>query len=387
MALRATKPVINVGQKLAELDRPVGNHGSQLMNSASCADSFNLVQAGRKNMIINGGMNINQRNGGSSYTIPNATGGSYGGPDRWAVNEATGGQVSVNMDGDPLNYPQVSHFSKAFQIACAGSDTSMGSTENTHFFQNIEGYNTVHLGWGSPEAKPVTLSFWVKTNQTGVYCVGLENNATNRCCIKEFYHDGSHTWQKFALTYPGCPDGTWEKTNGCGIRVRFCLASGDTYDDGKDGQWVNSDELVIGSSQTNFMDSTNNRFFITGVQLEEGMEATPFEVRSYYEELSLCQRYYIKDTRTRGNGGTSVVTSSLDSVAGVDVDFPVTMRTSPSLAFLGTTYRNGGNSDAQVITDTGFTWGRKRTGAGGGAGSYEAIAAYIIGGYTATSEL
>ena len=345
MALRATKPVINVGQKLAELDRPVGNHGSQLMNSASCADSFNLVQAGRKNMIINGGMNINQRNGGSSYVVPNATGGSYGGPDRWAVNEATGGQVSVNMDGDPLNYPQVSHFSKAFQIACAGSDTSMGSTENTHFFQNIEGYNTVHLGWGAPEAKPVTLSFWVKTNQTGVYCVGLENNATNRCCIKEFYHDGSHTWQKFALTYPGCPDGTWEKTNACGIRVRFCLASGDTYDDGVDGQWVNSDELVIGSSQTNFMDSTNNRFFITGVQLEEGMEATPFEVRSYVDELALCQRYYQVGSSIGAGYG------SANGYARAGSTFATQMRATPTFTASNT---GSGSIIATGRSNTGF---------------------------------
>ena len=196
-----------------------------------------------------------------------------------------------------MNYPQVSHFSKAFQIACAGSDTSMGSTENTHFFQNIEGYNTVHLEWGTSKAKSVTLSFWVKTNNKGVYAVGLENNGTDRCCIREFHHDGSHTWQKFSLTYPGSTDGNWEKTNDIGIRVRFCLASGTVYDDGIDGIWVSTDELTAGR-QTNFMDSTNNRFFITGVQLEEGNAATPFEHRLYPEELALCQRYYHKVTQS-----------------------------------------------------------------------------------------
>ena len=291
MTVRVSKPKFNLREKLSELDVPVGSHGGRIMQSSSAEETFDLVRVGRKNMVINGGMYINQRNGTNSVTIPNATGGSYQ-LDRWAVNEATGGSVSVNMDGDPPNYPEVSMFSKAMQIACSGTDTSMGSTENLHFFQNIEGYNIVNLGWGTRNAKPVTLSFWVKTNVPGYYCVGLENNGTDRCCIKQFYHNGSSMWQKFVLTYPGCGDGTWVTNNGCGIRLRFCLASGTQYDDGVEGQWVTTDELVIGENQANFMSSTSNRFFITGVQLEEGSVATPFENRSYTDELALCQRYF-----------------------------------------------------------------------------------------------
>ena len=140
-------------------------------------------------------------------------------------------------------------------------------------------------------------------------------------------------------------------------------------------------------STTTWYTTNDATWHMTGIQLEVGDVATDFEHRSYGDELRRCQRYFIKDTRTRGNGGVSVVTSDLDSVAGVDVDFPTTMRAAPSITFLGTTYRNGGNSDSQVITDTGFTWGRKRTGAGGSPGTYEQIAAYIIDGYTAGSEL
>ena len=357
MSLRVTKPIVDVAQKLAELDRPVGNHGSQLMKSASGAESFSLVGAGRKNMIINGQMWINQRNQSSSIEIPNATGGTYQ-LDRWAVNEATGGTVSVNMDGDPRNYTVVSEFQKAMQFACTGTDTSMGSTENLHFFQNIEGQNCSHLAWGTSTAKDVTLSFWVKTNKAGTYCVGLENNATNRCCIREFTHDGSHTWQKFVLTYPGCPDGTWEVGASIGIRVRFCLASGTNYDDGADGHWVGTDELTTGN-QVNFMDSTNNRFFITGVQLEEGSVATPFEHRSYGEEFALCERYYqilMKEgggyARTGGLGGT---TYSNGQAVYCPCMFPTEMRAKPTIISSGTdTFRGrlGNNNNFDGFSGT-----------------------------------
>jgi len=297
MTVRVTKPEFNLREKITELDKPTGLKGSELMTADTAQDARELISAsGRKNMIINGAMTINQRNGTSSFTIPHGTGGSYGGPDRWAVVESTDGSVSVNMDGDPAGANgdgyAVQEFTRAFQLACSGT-ASLSSGHNTHFFQNIEGYNIAHLGWGTMSAKPVTLSFWVKTNVTGVFAVGLENNGTDRCCIRDYKQKGDSKWNKIILTFPGCTDGTWNTTNGCGMRVRFCLASGVQYDDGVDGVWVNTDELCTTTSQVvNFMDSTNNRFFITGVQLEVGKNATEFEHRSYEEELNLCRRYY-----------------------------------------------------------------------------------------------
>ena len=295
MTVRITKPEFNLREKISELDKPTGLKGNELMRSDTSQDARDLISAGRKNMIINGAMRINQRNGTSSYTIPHGTN-AYGGPDRWAVVEATDGSISVNMDGDPAGSNgdgyDVQEFTRAFQIACSGTAT-LSSGHNTHFYQNIEGYNITHLGWGTGSAKPVTLSFWIKTNKAGTYAVGLENNAADRCCIRDYHQMGDSKWNKVVLTFPGCPDGTWLQTDGIGMRVRFCLASGVQYDDGVDGAWVNSDELCTTTSQVvNFMDSTNNRFFITGVQLEVGENATEFEHRTYEEELSLCKRYY-----------------------------------------------------------------------------------------------
>ena len=349
MTVRVSKPEFNLREKLSELDNPIGVHGSQLMRSESGAESFSLVRAGRKNMIINGAMSINQRNGTSSFTIPHATGGSYGGPDRWAVNEATDGSISVNMDGDPaggngVGY-KVQEFTRAFQLACAGT-AALSSSHNTHFFQNIEGYNIAHLGWGTQIAKPVTLSFWVKTNVTGIFAVGLENSATDRCCIRDYQQNGNFRWNKVVLTFPGCPDGTWLQTNGTGMRVRFCLASGVTFDDGIDGEWVNSDELCTTESQVvNFMDSTNNRFMITGVQLEEGTVATPFEHRSYTDELELCQRYYEAVYMT---DGTAMFKSyaSYGGSANFEMQFKVDKRATPTWSLEGNASWSGATPNA-----------------------------------------
>ena len=363
MTVRVSKPEFNLREKISELDKPTGVKGSELMRSDTAQDARELISAaGRKNMIINGAMTINQRNGTSSYTIPAATN-AYGGPDRWAVVESTDGSVSVNMDGDPAGANgdgyDVQEFTRAFQLACAGT-ASLSSGHNTHFFQNIEGYNIAHLGWGTLSAKPVTLSFWVKTNVTGVFAVGLENNAPDRCCIRDYKQKGDFKWNKVVLTFPGCTDGTWLQTTGCGMRVRFCLASGVQYDDGEDGEWINTDELCTTKSQVvNFMDSTNNRFMITGVQLEVGENATEFEHRSYGEELALCQRYCFRlgglsrQYQLVGNG--FIGQNGSTKTAKVAVALPTTMRASPDASVIGTDSfigHTGGVVSDMVVTLT-----------------------------------
>ena len=339
MTVRVNKSSFNIREKLSELGRKFGLKGSELVVSETVQEAREVVSAGRKNLVINGAMNINQRYGTSSHTIPDSTGGTYV-LDRWAINEATDGSVSVNMDGDPAGGNgaafEVQEFTKAMQIACTGTDTSLGSTQNVHFFQNIEGYNTIGLKWGTAFASDVTLSFWVRSNVPGTYCVGIENNGTDRSCIKEYTINPGFGWQKVILTFPGCTDGTWVKDNGCGIRLRFCLATGDSYNDGVDGVWGTTDELSTGN-QTNFMTSTNNRFFITGVQLERGRNATEFEHRPYGEEFALCQRYYQKIVNSPGNSSRTVILGSYTTTRAFGaVPLSVPMRTS-TIAF---TYSN-----------------------------------------------
>ena len=363
MTVRVNKPAFNIREKLSELERPIGVKGNELMKSDTVQEARDIVSAGRKNMIINGQMFINQRHGTSSYTIPDSTGGSYA-LDRWAINEATDGSVSVNMDGDPYggngDASEVQEFAKAMQIACTGTDTSLSSTQNLHFFQNIEGYNTARLGFGTPGAKPATLSFWVRSNVPGTYCVGLENNAVNKCCIREYTVKSGFKWQKVKLTFPGCTDGTWETTNACGIRVRFALSSGSQYIDGIDGEWVNTDELTTGN-QVNFMTSTNNRYFITGVQLEVGENATDFEHRPYGEELALCQRYYEEN---KNSGAQYTATGYHTSYIRSGMQFQVIKRAAPVVTITNASNSAGSSLSLSIGNNNimGFNYSMNSTG-------------------------
>ena len=289
MTVRANKPAFNVREKLKELERPIGIAGNQILKSDSAQDVRSYLGAGRKNLVINGDMRINQRYGTSSAVVSDDWV-----LDRFKFKENHGGTASINRDQFPIgdNHPDGHRY--AMQVACASTDTSLSGTEHSVIMHMIEGYNCIGTGFGCGEAKNVTLSFWVKTNCQGIYSVALKNSAQNKCIVKE-YTAGEYgfNWQKIVLTFPGCTDGTWLYDSGIGMKLEFALAAGTTYTTSDIGVWKSSN-VFLSPSQVNFFQNTNNRFFITGVQLEIGDEATDFDHRPYAEELALCQRYYAK---------------------------------------------------------------------------------------------
>ena len=357
MTVNVSKPAFNIREKLSELDRPVGTHGTQLMKSADVAESFDLVQAGRKNLIINGGFDFWQRATDSGSN----TNDGYLSADRWkhassgATKQVTRqtftlGQTAV--PGNPKYYLR-------YAVTTGGNNVAIR--------QCIEDVTRI-------AGRKLTLSFWVKGSNCGGgsfdlmfrQSFGTGGSASSVVDTLHFSYSVNDTWTRKTFTFT--PPSIVGKTLGTDENSSFYKIELFRQPDG---------------------DSSTSAFTLNfaNVQLEYGSSATEFEQRSLGEELALCQRYYVKDTRTRGNGGTSTVTSALDSIAGVDVDFPVTMRATPAVAFLGTTFRAGGDADAQSISATGFTWGRKRTGGGGSPNTYEAIAAYIKDGYTANAEV
>jgi hypothetical protein len=327
---------------------------------------------GFKNRIINGRMVIDQRNAGASVTVGT---GAFS-VDRFRTVEVTDGTATAQQSSiAPAG------FTNSLLYTVTGTDASLGSTQYASVEQRIEGFNIADLGWGTASAKDVTISFWVRSSVTGIYCVGLYNSGGARSYTAEYTIAAANTWEYKTITVVGDTTGTWLTTNGIGVLVSFTLAVGSSYQQAA-GSWGSTAFAIGTSNQTNLKATNGATFYITGVQLERGSTASSFEYRSYGTELQLCQRYYLKNTGIVDGGGVTFATVSRDVIVGVKINFMTEMRSTPTLTMLGTTGRSGGDADGEQISTIGFSWGRKKT----GSGSADAYA-FATGGFEVTAEL
>jgi hypothetical protein len=217
-------------------------------------------------------------------------------------------------------------------VDCQTVDSSIGAGDYCSILQKIEGYNFAPLA-----QKTVTLSFWVKATKTGIYSVALRNVSGNIVCVKEFSIISSNAWEFKTITFPASPStGTWDYANGIGVWVQFTLAAGSNFQ-GTAESWQSANHFAT-TNQVNACDSASNNFLITGVQLEEGDVATPFENRTFADELRLCERYYEKSYDLSQVAGSATTLGMLqDRAAGtslnINVPFRTTKRTAPSVTF------------------------------------------------------
>ncbi len=275
-----------------------------------------------KNAFINGDFNIWQR--GTSFTsIADAT---YF-ADRWKYLKGTTAVHTVSRSTDVPTVAQAGRgFNYSALVDCTTLASSIGISERVGILQIIEGYNWLPLA-----QKEITLSFWVKATKTGIYCVSLQNSASNRTIVKEYAINASNTWEYKTITFPASPsDGTWDYTNGAGLQVIFVLAAGSTFHGAADS-WSTSN-LISTSNQVNGVDSTANDFRLCGAQLEAGSVATPFEKRLFQEELKLCERYY---QFVHSGSSHIIVIHASAGVVAVKANFRQQMRTSPSIGQTG----------------------------------------------------
>ena len=296
MTVKITKPEINVREKISELDKPSGTAGQAMLAAETPQEQFNLISAGRRNMIINGDMRIAQR--GTSASSP--TDGEYTNIDRFIAYRNGAGvlqtsQSTVAPDG----------FENSLLIECATADTSIASNDFGGIAYYVEAQDLLGTALGTASAKPLTLSFWVRANVIGLYSVAVRQpNSTVDSYVDTYYINAVDTWEYKTITIaPDTGVGNWMMTgNGKGLQVCFALWNGGGYGGAEYGKWLGNTNDVGSSENINFVSSTSNVFRITGVQLERGKVATPFEYRSYGEELALCQRYYQYVERARGSG-------------------------------------------------------------------------------------
>ena len=288
-----------------------------------------------KNRIINGAMVIDQRNAGASVTI--TSGGTFT-LDRWKSEVSQASKFSVQQNASSVTPPV--GFTNYLGITSL-SAYSVGASEQFLQRYNIEGFNTADLDWGTANAKTVTLSCWVRSSLTGAFGGSFQNSATDRNYPFSYTISSANTWELKSITVAGDTTGTWLTTNGVGIRVNFSVGSGSTYS-GTAGSW-GSTYYVSATGATSVVGTNGATFYITGVQLEVGTQATSFEYRQYGTELALCQRYFEKSYNLNIAVGTASTAysawSSSGSAGGLttayldgNIQFKVPKRDTPSMA-------------------------------------------------------
>ena len=303
---------------------------TQVPNSMLAFDGGPL---GMRNRIINGDMRIDQRNAGASVTL---TSGAVYTLDRFSVFSSQASKLSCQQNAGSITPP--TGFTKYLGVTSL-SAYSITSTDQFCIQQAIEGFNISDLSWGTANAQSVTLSFRVYSSLTGTFGGVITNGAQNRSYPFTYSISSANTWTTISLTIAGDTSGTWATDNTAGMFIKWGLGVGSTYS-GTAGSWQAAG-LSSATGATSIVGTNGATFYITGVQLEVGSVATPFERRLYGQEVALCQRYFSKSynldvapatiTGVGGTGGCSVGTNYQSPVF-----LPVTMRVTPT----GVAYNN-----------------------------------------------
>jgi hypothetical protein len=304
--------------------------------------AVNIAQSGSNNVtfrnrLINSAMVIDQRNAGASISGNN----NVYSLDRWKIETSQNSKFTVQQTPSATETGYATRVGAGFTnyLACTSSAaTTVGAGDYYQVEQLIEGFNTADLAWGTSNAKTVTFSFWAYSSLTGTFGGYLGNSAFNRLYPFTYTISSANTWTQISVTIAGDTSGTWiGATNGIGMYVGFILGIGSTYGGGTANAWNTTKWGATGI--TNVVATNGATFYITGVQLEAGTTASPFEYRQYGTELALCQRY-ASSTFPQGtawaqnagrNGAVSLMSQSTSARQLGYFTFPVTMRANPTL--------------------------------------------------------
>ena len=286
------------------------------------SDGVISPQTGFKNRIINGGMTIDQRNAGASVTLSTGTFAYM--TDRWLFQYSQTSKLSSQQ-----STTSAVGFTNSL-LATSLATTSVGSGDYFQVSQRIEGFNIADLNWGTANAQTVTLSFWVRSSLTGTFGGALKNASQNRSYPFTYTISAANTYEYKTITVAGDTSGTWGVGNGTGIEVVFGLGMGSTFS-GTAGAWAAAN-YGSATGATSVVGTSGATFYITGVQLEKGSVATPFEFRSIGQEFGLCQRYHYQPTSDTSLINAPFIRMQAESstYARGQIDMPVTMRASPT---------------------------------------------------------
>jgi len=332
---------------------------SKAAELAKSGETLTNQPSGRKNIVTNGAMQVAQRS--ASVTGIGASAG-YFTLDRWkiTVDATSTGRLTMTQTADGP-----SGFANCLKLDCTTVDTSIAAGELLLLRHSLEGQDLQQIKKGTSDAELITLSFYVKANAAFTFGVELYDLDNNRQITKLF--DTTTGWVRHELTFPADTTGAFGDDNAASLNINFFLHGGSTVTSGtlNTAAWASNTNANRAAGIDSFFSSTDNNFFITGVQMEIGSQATNFEHRSFGEELALCQRYYYRHADHSENSANSTIGIGFyysSSVMMIDVKFRQSMRTStPTLEFAaGSNYyilQRDGATDA--VND--FTIGARGT--------------------------
>jgi hypothetical protein len=305
---------------------------------------------GMRNRIINGAMQISQR--GTSFTGLTDDGGKYTLDRwRWSENGTMDGAQTVTQDSSANT---VAGFTTSLKVETTTAKASLGTDLSCRVEQFVEGLNAYDLAWGTVNARPITVSFWVRSSLTGTHGGSIRNSADNRSYPFSYTIAAADTWEQKFITIPGDTTGTWLTTNGTGLRLTFSLGAGTSLS-GPANTWAAAGYQNV-TGAVSVIGTLNATWYITGVQLEEGLQATSFEYRQYSTEFDLCRRY-CEVYRSTGTfeGNIPQGYAQMDSANRPEVYvFYYPKRTSPSIkGSAATTFGFNNASGSQAVGSDG----------------------------------
>ena len=394
MTLHFNKTPINLREKLSELERPIGIQGGRVMSAENLRDAYELTGSGRKNLIINGDMRIFQR--GTTYSNTGLAGNLFVFPsaDRWKtwVTMSGTGSIDLSYQQDATTHPRqtesweaIGDFYSSLKATVVSNSYVPSGTDSIALYNyNIESFDANQLGYGSDHAKYATLSFWIRSNKTGTASLQVRltdsssvSGSQDSNFITSYTIDRANTWEYKTIVIPPNTRDTWRRnvsTNALSILWWFGSNQGNLGIQSCD-RWRRADNFGQPHAHSTFnVFRDGGEFWLTGVQLEVGSQATPFEHRTLNEELTLCQRYY--ETTYNLNVAPGSITDAGQEIIDFNggntlivrkgVRYKVNKRSTPTVTFynpatgvIGTARTNSGTTDTNLngpygIGETGF---------------------------------
>jgi hypothetical protein len=303
---------------------PLGSNGQILTVDSNQTYGLGWVSQNTRNLLYNGAMQVAQR----ATSVSSITTGDYRTADRWGSEHNLAGTYTQSIENDA---PTGSGFAKSLKMTCTTAQSSLNADAYLTLFQRLEGQDLQLLKKGTSSAESVTISFWVKSNLVGNYVFSLFDFDNSREISRQYSINSTNLWEYKTITLPGDTVGSFVNDNGLSLQASFWLAAGSNRTSGTlNSNWVASTTTGRAVGQTNLSSSSSNYWQVTGLQMNVGPVAAPFEFKKYTEELAECQRYYYRIDATRGTTNSRIGTGYVvGTTAQVLVEFPVEMRSSP----------------------------------------------------------